>query len=156
VKAASPGPAPAMALVSGNAAPSCASSDGMRPCGMLDLLPRVPWDPRAAEAEPTWQPKPLHGRERRMYNALESARLFTVQVYRTLGALRAVPRPPACARAPCQMAGTPRRETAWHAAAATPRQPWAQGSPRSGPEETTLWPRCIACTSSAICSRTPR
>jgi len=150
VKAASSGPAPAMARASGNAAPSCASSYGMRPCGLLDLLRRVPWDPRAAEAEPTWQPKPLHGRESRMYNALESARLFTGQGHGTLDALRAVPRPPACARAPRQMVCTPGRETAWHAAAATPRQPWAPGSPRSGPEETTIWPRCIACTSSAI------
>ena len=85
-----------------------------------------------------------------MYNALESARLFTVQVHGTFGALHAVPRPPAYARAPRQMACTPRRETAWHAAAATPWQPWAQGAPRSGPEETTIWPRCIACTSLAI------
>src|ERR1700704_2508250 len=29
----------------------------------------------------------------------------------------------------------------------------APASPRGAPQETTIWPRCIACTSSVLCSR---
>jgi len=37
-------------------------------------------------------------------------------------------------------------QAAWHAAAATPRLPWPQVSSKSGPEETTVWPKDLAST----------
>ena len=43
----------------------------------------------------------------------------------------------------------PPARTAGHAAAAIPWLPWTPVSSRRGPEETTVWPRHIACTFSA-------